>query len=158
MKRMTKRLRMFAAILVCGATAVITACKGTASQEELSAQQVQKTELIRTSQSWDGVELPDYFQGRPELVAMKYVFPPGQKLGWHHHPVINYGVLVQGELTIIGQDGKEKVVHEGEAVVEMVNTIHHGENRGTKPVILYMFYLSQKGLPLAVQHPEIPIE
>jgi hypothetical protein len=35
-------------------------------------------------------------------------------------------LLVQGELTIIGQDGKEKVVHEGE--------------------------------PLAVQHPEIPLE
>ncbi len=29
--------------------------------------------------------------------------------------------------------------------------------RGTKPVILYMFYLSQKDLPLAVQHPEIPM-
>ena len=82
----------------------------------------------------------------------------GQKLGWHHHPVMNYGILVQGELTIIGQDGQEKVVHEGEAVVEMVNTIHHGENRGDKPVILYMFYLSQKDLPLAVQHPEIPLE
>ena len=26
------------------------------------------------------------------------------------------------------------------------------------PVILYMFYLSQKDLPLAVQHPEIPLE
>jgi hypothetical protein len=50
------------------------------------------------------------------------------------------------------------VVHEGEAVVEMVNTIHHGENRGNKDVILYMFYLSQKDLPLAVQHPEIPLE
>jgi quercetin dioxygenase-like cupin family protein len=71
---------------------------------------------------------------------------------------MNYGVLVQGELTIIGQDGKEKVVHEGEAVVEMVNTIHHGENRGTKPVILYMFYLSKKGEQLAVQHPEIPLD
>jgi quercetin dioxygenase-like cupin family protein len=104
------------------------------------------------------VELPDYFQGRPELVSVKYVFPAGQKLGWHHHPVMNYGILVQGELTIIGKDGQEKVVHEGEAVVEMVNTIHHGENRGSKPVILYMFYLSQKGLPLAVQHPEIPLE
>lgn len=57
----------------------------------------------------------------------------------------------------MGQDGKTKVVHEGEAVVEMVGTIHHGENRGTKPVILYMFYLSQKDLPLAVQHPEIPM-
>ena len=71
---------------------------------------------------------------------------------------MNYGILVQGELTIIGQDGKEKVVHEGEAVVEMVNTIHHGENRGAKPVILYMFYLSQKDSLLAVQHPEIPLE
>jgi hypothetical protein len=38
-----------------------------------------------------------------------------------------------------------------EAVVEMVKTVHHGENRGKKPVVLYMFYLSQKDLPLAVQ-------
>ena len=149
--------------LMVAVLAMFTACKNSAPQEEATApqeetaapQEVEKTELIRTSQSWDGVELPDYFQGRPELVAVKYVFPAGQKLGWHHHPAMNYGVLVQGELTIIGQDGKEKVVHEGEAVVEMVGTIHHGENRGTKPVILYMFYLSQKDLPLAVQHPEI---
>jgi len=36
--------------------------------------------------------------------------------------------------------------------------IHHGENRGDKPVILYMFFLSQKDQPLAVQHPEIPLD
>ena len=148
---------VLAATLICGAS-VLTSCKKANTQEENSAQQVQNTELIRTSQSWDGVELPDYLQGRPELVAVKYVFPAGKKLGWHHHPVMNYGILVQGELTIIGQDGKEKVVHEGEAVVEMVNTIHHGENRGEKDVILYMFSLSQKDLPLAVQHPEIPLD
>jgi quercetin dioxygenase-like cupin family protein len=160
----TKLWLFAAAIVIIGMSAVMTACKEAKATEEIhdpsenSVQKVESTELIRTSQSWDGVELPDYLQGRPELVAVKYVFPAGQKLGWHHHPVINYGVLVQGELTIIGQDGKEKVVHEGEAVVEMVNTIHHGENRGSKPVILYMFYLSQDGLPLAVQHPEIPLE
>ena len=156
---------VLAATLVCG-TSALTSCKKAQTPEpvqeqqteEQTVQKVESTELIRTSQSWDGVELPDYFQGRPELVAVKYVFPAGQKLGWHHHPVMNYGILVQGELTIIGQDGKEKVVHEGEPVVEMVNTIHHCENRGTKPVILYMFYLSQKDLPLAVQHPEIPLE
>jgi len=117
--------------------------------------EVKKEELFRTSQSWDGAELPDYLTGRPELVAMKYVFPAGKKLGWHHHPVMNFGILVQGELTIIGQDGREKTVHEGEPVVEMVDTIHHGENRGTRDAILYMFYLSQKGLPLYVQHPEM---
>jgi quercetin dioxygenase-like cupin family protein len=149
---------VLAATLVCGTTTFITACKTTKALNGNAAQVVKSEELIRTSQSWDGVELPDYLQGRPELVAVKYVFPAGKKLGWHHHPVMNYGILVQGELTIIGQDGKEKVVHEGEAVVEMVNTIHHGENRGSKPVILYMFYLSQKDLPLAVQHPEIPLD
>ena len=148
---------VMAATLVCSAT-VLNSCKKAQAKEENAPAQVVSTELIRTSQSWDGVDLPDYLQGRPELVAVKYVFPAGQKLGWHHHPVMNFGVLVQGELTIIGQDGKTKVVHEGESVVEMVGTIHHGENRGMKPVILYMFYLSQEGLPLAVQHPEIPLE
>lgn len=152
---------MFAAFLaLCSAITVcigMTACEKAHAENEFPEPKVEAEELIRTSQSWDGVELPDYFQGRPELVAVKYVFPPGMKLGWHHHVAMNYGVLVQGELTIMGQDGKTKVVHEGEAVVEMVGTIHHGENRGTKPVILYMFYLSQKDLPLAVQHPEIPM-
>lgn len=143
------------AMVVIASAGLFTACKKSQSVNPTEAQQVESTELIRTSQSWDGAELPDYFEGRPELVAVKYVFPPGQKLGWHHHVAMNYGVLTQGELTIIGRDGKTKVVHEGEAVVEMVGTIHHGENRGTKPVILYMFYLSQKDLPLAVQHPEI---
>ncbi|MBQ4460581.1 MAG: cupin domain-containing protein [Bacteroidaceae bacterium] len=158
-----KRIRkwMFAAFLaLCSAITVcigMTACEKAHAENEFPEPKVEAEELIRTSQSWDGVELPDYFQGRPELVAVKYVFPPGMKLGWHHHVAMNYGVLVQGELTIMGQDGKTKVVHEGEAVVEMVGTIHHGENRGTKPVILYMFYLSQKDLPLAVQHPEIPM-
>ena len=154
---------VMAATLVCGSMVCMTGCKKANVQTENlqvenTSQEVKSEELIRTDKSWDGVELPDYLQGRPELVAVKYEFPAGKKLGWHHHPVMNYGILVQGELTIIGQDGQEKVVHEGEAVVEMVNTIHHGENRGTKPVILYMFYLSQKGLPLAVQHPEIPLE
>lgn len=161
MRHFRKRMMVAILTIICGTATVTTGCKEANAKSDNPAETVQKvesTELIRTSQSWDGVELPDYLQGRPELVAVKYVFPAGQKLGWHHHPVMNYGILVEGELTIIGQDGKEKTVHEGEAVVEMVNTIHHGENRGTKPVILYMFYLSQKDLPLAVQHPEIPLD
>ena len=121
---------------------------------EEKANQVETTQFFRTSQSWDGAELPDYLRGRPELVALKYVFPAGCKLGWHHHEMINFGVLTQGELTIVAQDGTEKVVHEGEAVVEMVGTVHHGENRGTKPAVLYMFYLSQKDMPLSIQHTE----
>ena len=151
------KLWMIAAAITFSCTGLLTACKdANADNDKEKLSQVVSTELVRTSQSWDGVELPDYPEGRPELVAVKYEFPAGQKLGWHHHPSMNFGVLVQGELTIIDQEGNEKIVHEGEAVVEMVGTVHHGENLGNKPVILYMFYLSQKDVPLAVQHPDIP--
>ena len=102
--------------------------------------------------------MPDYPQGKPELVAVKYIIPPGKKLGWHHHVAMNHGVLVQGELTINSQDGKTKILRPGEVVVEMVDAIHHGENNGKEPVVLYMFYLSQKDMTLTVQHPEIPLE
>ena len=139
---------VMAATLLCGAMSLLTGCGNANGHDDLK--EVRTTELVRTSQSWDGVELPDYLQGRPEIVGMKYEIPAGQKLGIHYHPVMNFGILVQGDLTIISEDGKEKVVHEGETVVEMVGTVHHGENRGTKPVVLYMFYLSQTGLPLSV--------
>ena len=139
---------------ISGVSTVLVSCKN-ANTEEVTPTKVENKELIRTSQSWDGAQLPDYLHGRPEIVAIKYEIPAGQKLSWHHHPVMNHGILVQGELTIVSLDGNEKTIHEGEVVIEMVGTIHHGENRGTKSVVLYMFYLSQEGLPLSVQHPEI---
>jgi len=100
MNKMKKIINwVLAATLVCGATVTsvsLTSCEEANAQNDNPAPQVVSKELIRTSQSWDGVELPDYLQGRPELVAVKYEFPVGQKLGWHHHPVMNYGILVQG--------------------------------------------------------------
>ena len=99
---------MMAAILICGATIVtgsLSSCKKANTQEEQTAAKVVSTELIRTDKSWDGVELPDYFQGRPELVAVKYEFPAGQKLGWHRSPVMNYGILVAGGRSLIGEAG-----------------------------------------------------
>lgn len=117
-------------------------------------QQVVTTELIRTSQSWDGADLPDYPEGQPEIVGVRYDIPAGAMLGWHHHPTLNFGVLMQGELTIIAKDGTTKTVKEGEAIVEMVGTVHHGENRSAKPVVLYMFYTSQKDVPLSIPDAE----
>ena len=149
-----------AVIMLCAAAlgmiiGCASPCTCEASGEKCDATEISIRELMRTSQSWDGAALPDYPVGKPELVVKRYVFPSGSKLGWHHHPVMNYGIVQQGELTIIGLDGKEKTVRAGEAVVEMVGTIHHGENRGDKAVVLDMFYISQAGTPLAVQHPEV---
>ena len=160
MKKSFKSFKSFLLIAACVAAVFTFVSCGKAKPAETAeaVTEMKITELLRTSQSWDGADLPNYDEGKPELVVVQYVFPVGAKLGWHHHEVMNYGIVAQGELTIIGLDGKEKVVHEGEAVVEMVGTVHHGENRGSKPVILNMFYISQEGKPLAVQHPDIPLE
>lgn len=116
---------------------------------------IKATELLRTSQTWDGVALPAYPTEHPELRATRMEFPIGAKTGWHHHTVINYGIVEQGELTIVCQDGTERTFHEGEALVEVVGTIHRGENRGRKPVILNMFYVSAPGMEITIQHPEL---
>ena len=151
-------------LAVLTASAILSGCKTCPEQPCASSPfakydgvaTVQKIELKRTSESWDGASLPDYLKGKPELVVIRYVFPVGSRLPWHHHPVINYGILQQGELTIFGRDGQRKVFHAGEALVEMVGTVHYGMNTGDRPVVLDMFYLTQKGTPIAVQHPEIP--
>ena len=116
---------------------------------------IKSTELIRTSQSWDGAILPDFPQGKPELRVIRLDFPVGTKTGWHHHTVVNYGIVQQGELTIVCQDGSEKTFREGEPLVEVIGTIHRGENRGSNPVILNMFYFSSPGQEITIQHPEL---
>ncbi|MBR0309747.1 MAG: cupin domain-containing protein [Paludibacteraceae bacterium] len=115
---------------------------------------IKTTELLRTSESWDGALLPDFPAGQPELRVLRLDFPVGSKTGWHQHPVINYGIVQQGELTIVCQDGREKTFREGEALVEVINTVHRGENRGTKPVILNMFYFSSRGQEITIQYPD----
>ena len=139
------------AVLICSIT-MLNACNPAKAED--TANKVESIELLRTDKSWNGEALPDYPQGKPEIVAVKYTVPPGAKLGWHHHVSMNHGILVEGELTIIGKDGKTTVIKEGEPVVEMVDAVHRGENRGDKPVVLYMFYLSQKDLPLSVPYQE----
>ena len=61
------------------------------SNKEDANGEVQSIELLRTSQSWNEGDLPDYPQGKPELVAVKYIIPPVKKLGWHHHVAMNHG-------------------------------------------------------------------
>jgi len=130
-------------------------CTFACNNQNPSVMQIQTTEILRSSQSWDGAALPDYPSERPELVAKRMIFPVGAKTGWHSHTVINYGIVEQGELTIVCEGGLEQTFSQGQAIVEVVGTVHRGENRGTKPVILNMFYVSAPGLEVTIQHPEV---
>lgn len=107
--------------------------------------------LSETSLGWNGSKLPAYPAGQPVVTILKYTFPPHVKLPSHYHTIINCGVVLSGELTVVAQDGTEHTFRKGEPVVEMVGGIHYGENRGNEPVELIMFYAGTKDTPLSVK-------
>ncbi len=137
------------ATAITGIGLTLASCTDNAKADESA--KAESVELLKTSQSWDGAELPNYPEGKPELRVLKVTLPPHSKLPKHHHDIMSYGVVNKGQLTLVREsDGKEKTVGAGEAVVETVGTVHHGENRGDVPTEVVVFYISKEGTPLSV--------
>lgn len=107
-------------------------------------------QLAAASSSWNGAPLPSYPEGRPFVTLLRIVIPPHARLPRHSHPEINAGVVLRGELTVVADDGTERTFRAGEGIIEMVGTLHYGENRGAEPVELAMFYAGTEGAPLSV--------
>jgi len=71
----------------------------------------------------------------PTVIATVITFQPGDKTVQHKHPWPHYGYVLEGVLTITNSEtGQSFAVKAGEFLVEMQNTAHVGENRGTVPV------------------------
>ncbi|WP_418991658.1 cupin domain-containing protein [Alistipes sp.] len=107
------------------------------------------TTLIDATASWDGTPLPSYPAGAPRVTILRAVIAPQERLDLHCHPVINAGVVLRGALTVVAAGGAERTFRAGEALVELVNTPHYGENRGDEEVELVMFYAGAGELPLS---------
>jgi quercetin dioxygenase-like cupin family protein len=107
--------------------------------------------LAKTSSSWDGGTLPDYAKGQPEVTILRITIPPNVQLPLHKHPVINAGVLLKGELTVVTED--KKIVHlkAGDSIVEVVNKWHYGRNEGNEPAELIVFYAGIRGKPITIE-------
>lgn len=114
-------------------------------------QEIQIEALARTSQSWNGGELPAYPDGKPEVTILKITIPPKTELSVHAHPVINAGVLLSGELTVITEDRQRLQLKAGEAIVEVVDTWHYGKNAGDEPAVIIVFYAGSKDRPITVK-------
>ena len=106
--------------------------------------------LSKTTSSWDGKQLPSRAIDKPEITVLRITIPPGALLPMHKHPVINAGVLLSGELTVVTEEGKTLHLRAGEAIVEVVDTWHYGKNEGSVPAEIIVFYSGAVGIPITV--------
>ena len=65
--------------------------------------QVEVTQLLKTTQSWDGVQYRKYPEGQPEVSVLRYKIPAHSSLPWHTHPVVNVAYVLSGHLTVIAR-------------------------------------------------------
>lgn len=107
--------------------------------------------LARTSSSWDGRNLPEYARGEPEITILKITVPPKVQLPLHKHPVINAGVLLKGQLTVVTEDKQTLHLKAGDAIVELVNKWHYGKNEGSEPAEIIVFYAGIQGEPVTIK-------
>ena len=110
-------------------------------------------QLAKTTQSWNGKFLPTYPQGQPEVTILRIIIPAGAQLDIHSHPVINAGVLISGQLTVVTTDGKTLHLKAGDPIVEVVNTLHYGMNQRNVPAEIIVFYAGVVGMPITNVEP-----
>ena len=106
--------------------------------------------VLKTTSSWDGKALA-YPAGQAEITGMLIEIAPGGETGWHLHPVPSFGMVLEGELEVHLKDGAVKKLHAGEALAEVVNTLHNGRNTGSVPVKLLVFYAGATEQKLTVK-------
>lgn len=107
--------------------------------------------LKKTSVTGNGQKIAYPLTDRAEVTAMTVDLAPGAETGWHKHPVPVYAYVISGNLSVELEDGKQLSFGAGEAVVEVVNALHNGRNRGTEPVKLAVFYLGVEGMPNVIK-------
>ena len=74
------------------------------------------TVVVRTSESWDGTQLPLYPEGQPEIAILTIKIPPGTTLAEHKHPVISAGYMISGELTVVKDSGETLHLKAGDSI------------------------------------------
>jgi quercetin dioxygenase-like cupin family protein len=111
-------------------------------------------ELVKATRSWDGEFLPPYPEGQPEITILRISIPAGARLKTHSHPVINAGVLLSGQLTVVTTAGKTLHLKAGDPIVEVVNTLHYGINQGEVPAEIVVFYAGIIDTPITVVEPQ----
>lgn len=107
--------------------------------------------LAKSSVSWDGQVLLTYPQGQPEITILRIKIPAGAKLAMHRHSVINAGVMLAGELTVITEKNETLHLKEGDSIIEVVDKWHYGKNEGDTTAEIIVFYAGIFNRPITIK-------
>jgi quercetin dioxygenase-like cupin family protein len=125
------------------------------SPKENYRPEIRVTSLLRTSMTTCGQPIAYPQVAQPEVTALLVEIPPGAETGWHLHPVPCYAYILSGSLSVEMAGGKTFVFNAGQALAEIVNTLHNGKNTGTEPVKLVLFVTGEKDVPFTVRSEKI---
>jgi quercetin dioxygenase-like cupin family protein len=112
------------------------------------SQEITVEKLVESTQSWNGDTLPAYPTGQPKITIIKVTIPPNAKLELHEHLVINAGVLITGELTVVGELENRLNLTAGDPIIELVNTFHYGINEGKENAEIIVVYAGDEATPI----------
>ena len=135
-------------IRTIAAALALLACAPVFALDQSAA--VKVSTILKADSSWDGKALA-YPAGKAEVTGMLIEIAPGAETGWHQHSVPSFAAVLEGELEVRLKDGSLKRVGPGQALAEVVNTLHNGRNVGSVPVRLVVFYVGAAGSTLTVK-------
>ncbi len=80
------------------------------------------------------------------VTAVEITLEPGQRTGWHMHPVPLFGYILEGELTVdYGAKGTH-TYRKGDGFVEAIDEPHNGHNSGQDPVKILAIIIGAAGV------------
>ncbi len=103
------------------------------------------TPVLATSKTITGQVLHDLNAKSPEVTSVLVEIQPGGESGRHKHPVSPQIYVLEGEVTIEFDDGKQKKFSAGKAFLEAVDTWHNAKNRSDKPMKMLVVFFGEKG-------------
>jgi len=145
--------RLLLSLPICALMLTYCHPKEEAKKEEETKPESTKIEvakLIESSNSWTGDSLPAYPTGKPKITILRITIPPHMELKVHKHLVINAGILLKGQLTVISERQDTLHLKAGDPIVELVNIWHRGKNEGNEPAEIVVFYAGTEGTPITV--------
>ena len=110
--------------------------------------------LVQTGVTADGRKIVYPVSNNPEVTAMLVEIAPRAETGWHKHDVPVYAYMLGGELEVALEGGKHVTYKAGDAIIEVVGTMHNGINKGKETARLVVFYTGIKGQPNVIRKQE----